>query len=39
MLGLQLKAGLDGLGVIWLPKMMVETDIKKTEFCQSIRRL
>ncbi|ESK55625.1 LysR family transcriptional regulator [Acinetobacter tjernbergiae] len=26
---LQLKAGLDGLGVVWLPKMMVETEIQK----------
>ena len=32
MLRLQLKAGLDGLGVVWLPKMMVETEIKKGNF-------
>lgn len=29
---LQLKAGLDGLGVVWLPKMMVETEIQKGNF-------
>lgn len=29
---LQLKAGLDGLGVVWLPKMMVETEIQKGSF-------
>ncbi|GAM30467.1 LysR family transcriptional regulator [Acinetobacter calcoaceticus] len=26
---LQLKAGLDGLGIVWLPKIMVETEIQK----------
>lgn len=29
---LQLKAGLDGLGIVWLPKMMVETEIQKGNF-------
>ena len=28
----QLKAGRDGLGVVWLPKMMVETEIQKGNF-------
>ena len=32
MLRLQLKAGLDGLGVVWLPKMMVEAEIEKGNF-------
>lgn len=26
---LQLKAGLDGLGIVWLPKIMVEAEIQK----------
>lgn len=26
---LQLKAGLDGLGIVWLPKIMVESEIEK----------
>ncbi|MDC5459206.1 LysR family transcriptional regulator [Acinetobacter baumannii] len=26
---LQLKAGLDGLGIVWLPKVMVEAEIQK----------
>ncbi|MDM1021488.1 LysR substrate-binding domain-containing protein [Acinetobacter sp. VNK23] len=26
---LQLKAGVDGLGFVWLPKVMVETEIQK----------
>ena len=29
---LQLKAGLDGLGIVWLPKIMVETEIQKGNF-------
>jgi DNA-binding transcriptional LysR family regulator len=28
----QLKAGLDGLGIVWLPKIMVETEIQKGNF-------
>ena len=26
---LQLKAGLEGLGIVWLPKVMVEDEIQK----------
>jgi DNA-binding transcriptional LysR family regulator len=29
---LQLKAGLDGLGIVWLPKVMIETEIQKGNF-------
>lgn len=29
---LQLKAGLDGLGIVWLPKIMVEAEIQKGNF-------
>lgn len=34
---LQLKAGLDGLGIVWLPKIMVESEIEKGNFIRVLQ--
>ena len=36
---LQLKAGVDGLGIVWLPKIMVEAEIQKRSSDQDITKL